>query len=299
MKVSELYEQVAQLGFEDSLESDKRFYYALNRAILQVNTLRPATKVIEINHSPLKNMIGNNTAKAIEKISDLYFEAEKGVAYYFEADGEGIAYIEMYDHEEWRMIGQASWNSAFGFISKKDFIKADGEFIDSPIRLHFTGEYVYSVRNVAIYGALRSSQIDQIPSFSQYVAFDMPTLADDFLEFSAPPIFSAEYELLNTEYFIESNKTLFLSRSVPGVYKISYKKKPATVQQIDEAQKFEIDLDEELCSLLPVLIAAYIWADDEPEKAQYYLTLYRERAAIIEAKKTDISPVIIANKNGW
>ena len=207
----------------------------------------------------------------------------------------------MYDQDEWRMIGQTSWNSSFGFVTLKGFIKADGEFIKSPVRLHFTGEYVYSLRNIAIYAALRSSQMDQIPTFSQYVAFDMPKLVDDFLEFSTPPISNAEHELLESEYFVESNNTLFLPWSLAGVYKISYKKKPALIPQTDEAQKCEIkiDLDEELCSLLPVLIAAYVWADDEPEKAQYYLSLYRERAAIIESKKTDISPVMIVNKNRW
>ena len=301
MKVSELYSQVSQLGFEESLESDNRFYYAVNRAIFQVNALRPATKVIEINHSPLDNLLGNNSSKIEEKISDLYFEASRGVAYYFEADGEGIAYIEMYDKEEWRIIGETSWNSPFGFVSLKDFIKADGAFIDSPIRLHFTGEFVYSVRNVAIYGALRSSQKEQIPAFSQYVAYDMSNLVEDFLEFSTPPIYSAEYEVLDGEYFVESNSILFLSRFIAGVYRVSYKCKPVLLSFDDEApeNETEIDLDDELCSLLPMLVAAYVWADDEPEKAQYYLSLYRERAAIIEAKKTDISPVLIINKNGW
>ena len=35
MTVSQLYNSVAQLGFEDSLEEDDRFIFAANRALLQ------------------------------------------------------------------------------------------------------------------------------------------------------------------------------------------------------------------------------------------------------------------------
>ena len=58
-------------------------------------------------------------------------------------------------------------------------------------------------------------------------------------------------------------------------------------------------LDVELCALLPVLIAAYVWIDDEPQKSEYYKYLYSERAAEIERKGKDTSPVIIKSSNGW
>ena len=48
-----------------------------------------------------------------------------------------------------------------------------------------------------------------------------------------------------------------------------------------------------------MLIAAYVWIDDEPQKSEYYKYLYSERAAEIERKGKDISPVIIKSSNGW
>ena len=48
MKISELYESVAKLGFEDSLEDIPAFFYAANRAVLQVNALRPLTSILEL-----------------------------------------------------------------------------------------------------------------------------------------------------------------------------------------------------------------------------------------------------------
>jgi len=71
MTISELYKQVAQLGFEDSLEDDDRFYYAANRALLQVNKIRPAISRYLINHKPLENQVAESTFESLEKEEDL------------------------------------------------------------------------------------------------------------------------------------------------------------------------------------------------------------------------------------
>ena len=99
MRVSELYKQVAQLGFEDSLEDDSRFYYAANRALLQVSALRPAVSAYVINHKPMVNLVKPDTFSPIERYDDLSFEATDAKAFYFEADGNGILLVEMYDSE--------------------------------------------------------------------------------------------------------------------------------------------------------------------------------------------------------
>ena len=61
----------------------------------------------------------------------------------------------------------------------------------------------------------------------------------------------------------------------------------------------ELDLDEELCSVLPMLVAAYVWLEDEPEKSQYYMNLYRERVQEIVLSHKETAPVLIKNVNGW
>ena len=60
-----------------------------------------------------------------------------------------------------------------------------------------------------------------------------------------------------------------------------------------------IDLNDELCAILPNLVASYIWVDDEPDKAQYYLSLYREQVAEITAREKDMRPFVYRNKTGW
>ena len=59
-----------------------------------------------------------------------------------------------------------------------------------------------------------------------------------------------------------------------------------------------IDLEDELVALLPLLVAAYVWADDEPAKCEYYLSLYREQEAQIKSAIKNIEPVTVTT-NGW
>lgn len=304
MTVSDLYNSVAQLGFEDSLEDDNRFFYAVNRALLQVNAIRPATSVYVINHKPMENKVRESSFTPIEKTEDLYFEASDVKSYYFEADGNGTVYVEKYDEEAetWVIIGLKNLSASKVFTAQKGFIKEGELFVKGRVRLHFTGDYLYSVRNVAMYEYLYSESVADIPPYEAYTRYDISTLVSDFLSLNSPPIKEeAEYQYLNQGYDVENGRIILLPYEAKGLYKVIYKHKPQSVINNGEAgdDMTVIDLDEELCALLPILVASYIWMDDEPEKAQYYLAMYQERAADIERRIVSATPVPIKNTNGW
>ena len=298
MTVGELYSQVSQLGFEDALEHDDRFIYAANRALLQVNTLRPATRSLLINHSPIKNMLKSSSFKPISRVSELTFEAVGAKAYSFEADGNGVLYVERYDENSkaWFILSMITLKSK-GFAEYKDFIKEPGR-----VRLRFGGEFVYSLRNIAMYEHLYSNKIEDIPSYEAFKRYDMTKYTDDFIGFAEAPIFSDGENLhLNQDYDIESASILLLPYDKEGAYKVIYKRRPKEIQNTGSVgtDTSIIDLDEDLCYALPNLIAAYIWAEDEPNLAEYYLNLYRERASEIKATEINASPTIYKSCNGW
>ena len=304
MTISELYKQVAQLGFEDSLEDEDRFYYAANRALLQVNKIRPAISYYLINHKPLTNLVKESTFIPLEKDKDLIYEATNAKSYYFEADGNGVVYIELYDTvtETWKIIDTINLSSKRAFVPYKGFIKEGGEFVNGNVRLRFTGDYFYSIKNIAMYEHLFSDEVQDIPAFESYTRYDINTLVDDFLALSCPPIKEAERNLiLNQDYEVEGNSVILLPYESKGVYKVLYERKPAVIEDTGDVTNDDnvIDLDDELCSLLPVLIAAYVWIDDEPQKSEYYMSLYRERSNDIEQRAKDATPVTIKSSNRW
>lgn len=117
-----------------------------------------------------------------------------------------------------------------------------------------------------------------------------------------PPIADAGQSkgfVLDSDYFVSGDATLLIPASVKGSFSVRYNKKIASINQDENAETTNIDLDDDLCAILPNLVAAYIWVDDEPTKAEYYLSLYREQAAEIYATAKKLEPVVYRNRNGW
>lgn len=304
MRVSELYKQVAQLGFEDSLEDDNRFYYAANRALLQINSIRPAVSVYVINHKPMENILKEQTFSPIERFDDLCFEATDAKAYYFEADGNGMLYIEIWDDGSgaWAIIGSQELEADGKFKPYRGFIRKDNAFTRGRIRLRFVGEFLYSVKNVAVYRYVYSDKVTDIPAYEPYTRYDISALVPDFLSLGSPPVKDDEKrERLNQNYDVENGRVILLPYSARGCFQIFYRRKPKEIENFGIASEDDavIDLDEELCALLPTLIASYVWVEDEPTMAEYYLSLYRERAMDIERRIVRGTPVAIRSNNGW
>lgn len=304
MTISELYKQVAQLGFEDSLEDNDRFYYAANRALLQVNKIRPAISHYLINHKPLSNLVKESTFVPIEKTEDLTFEATNAKSYYFETDGNGIAIIEKFDNDtqSWVIVSSIELSSTRTFMSYRGFIKEGDSFVLGLVRIRFTGEYLYSVKNVAMYEYLFSNQQKDIPAYEPYTRYDMMKLVDDFMSLSCPPIKEADTNsILNQGYEIENNSIILFPYESKGSYKVLYERLPKAIESSGDPSKddAELDLNAELSSLMPILIAAYVWIDDEPQKSEYYMALYRERVADLERKDIIATPVTIKSSNRW
>ena len=304
MNVAELYLQTAHLGFETTLEDSDRFYFAANRALLQVCKVRPAIRHYVINHKPLVNLIRENTFSPIEKIDDITYEAEDAKAYYFEADGNGVLYLEKYNSDtgEWSIFGEIPLQSNQTFVSYKGFIKKQGEFVSGRIRLRFTGEYLYSIKNVALYQYLYSGKEADIPAYEAYTRYDVKKLVSDFMALCCPPIKEEEENtLLNQEYEQEGDSIILLPYDKRGVYKVLYEHRPTAIENTGATTEDtqELDLDEELCSLMPLLVAAYVWIEDEPEKSEYYMGLYRERVQEIVVSHKNTAPVLIKSTNGW
>lgn len=302
MTVGELYFHVSQLGFEVALESNDRFYYAANRALLQVNDLRPAIKSLVIDHKPLRNML-SSSFEPRERFSDVTFEAVGAKAYYCEADGTGMLFIERYDEASgrWEILDTREMSSKAKFVAYKGFFKDGASFAKGRVRLRFSGEFAYSTRNVALYEHIYSADIADIPAYEPYTRYDLKAIAEDFLGFASPPIVDdVEQTRLNQSYEIEGS-TLLLPYDKKGVYKVMYKCRPQEIINGGDAtvDSARIDLDDELSYLMPNLVAAYIWAEDEPTLAEYYLSLYRERANEIRALAVNASPAIYKNVNGW
>ncbi len=300
MKVLNLYEAVSKLGFEDSLEDAKAFYHALNRATVQINALRPHLEKYDISKRPLENCIPNSDFAVREVFENIEYSVLGAKAFYFEAMGEGKCEIFYEDEGEYVKVREIEYNDR-GFTAYRGIIeREDGGYPEGEVMIKFSGEYVSSIRNVALYDRLLGSDPERIPAYEPFTAYDMKELSDDFLTFADNPVELDGYRILDSSYRIEGQSRILLPYELSGTVRVRYNRRVAELSYSANPTEDdrEIDLDEELCTLLPLLVASYVWLDDEPEKAAHYYSLYSERTKEIVYRTKNISPGIYET-NGW
>ena len=78
---------------------------------------------------------------------------------------------------------------------------------------------------------------------------------------------------------------------------LKYRCKP--LFDIDTELDGELDIDPECEHLLALLSASYIWLDDDAEKAQYYMSLYREGMASLKLYSTRCVNAEYEDVTGW
>ena len=61
----------------------------------------------------------------------------------------------------------------------------------------------------------------------------------------------------------------------------------------------ELDIPKELESLVPLLAAAYVWLDDDADKAQYYMSLYRDGMSAVKLYTRRAVDTGFENATGW
>lgn len=295
MTVQELYDAVAQLGFETTLEDTNRFILAVNRCMSQINRIKPLTSSYTINHFPPQNLLKETLEPQAVNGEALIFIAEGAKAYYFECNGKGVAEISKFDenNNSWHLLKRIELNSDNrNFKQYKGFVLEGANQYLGKIKIEIAGNYLMYVRNAACYGSITSDLEQDIPIFGRYCVYDFSKLVDNFLSFKLMPIKDL---VINDDYIIDDGKIIRIPLSINGVYEVGYERK---VREINGDYNAVIDLDDELLPLLPLLVASYIWADDEPAKAEYYLSLYREMVSEIRYKLKNFDMVKYTN-NGW
>lgn len=317
MKLQDLYNAVSQLGFEDTLGDDgtSRFIYATNRALSEINALRPRRKLVTINHAVPANLL-ESLPTQIEKQDKKTFSAKNAKSFYFEVCGKGTYKVCMRtkktiagDTQIDDIVAKTGSFDFRTFTAIKGTIKYKGAFVNNAtepnhvftgeIILEFDGEYDYTIRNVALYDRVFSDNEDDIVPYSDKVPYCMTKIVDDFERFDSSPLELSSERYLNDDFSILNGDTILLPLDKQGAYNINYIKKARLFDPSAFNYGDNIDLDEELAQLMPNLVAAYVWLDDEAEKAQYYMTLYMQRAASVQRESKDLTPVLFQSVYGW
>ncbi|MFA5562249.1 MAG: hypothetical protein WDA00_06395 [Eubacteriales bacterium] len=301
MTIAEWLSAVALLGLESTLEevdpkASEQVYSCLNRALYAVNRLRPRTASLTLHHYPPRNLLcGQGVGGGLPRGSglsgnhlthfggiDRTVSAAGAVAYTFSVSGSGSCRVsdggESFEHH---------WTSP---EHPKRFC---GPLSGGTVSLVFSGAYSYHVSELALWDSLSSPDRDKIPRGTYYTDYHLPTLAPDFLTLAAPP----EPEP-GAGWTLEAHQTLRLPNHAPGSYEVRYHCRCPRFTA-DDPEDTPLPLDEDLCELLPLLTASYLYIEDAPERAADCRRQYQEQYALLRAAERDRRPVSWVSQNGW
>jgi hypothetical protein len=254
----------------DYLNRMNRFSDQAQKEIAQYKKI-PAVKLISQDIIP--NQIAQLYAFDLkQKLNTDVIESAVGCqAYYFEVDGIADIYVEESINGVWTILKTIN-NTVKGQYTKFKGLLTPSS-LTNQVRLRFSGLYVYSIRNRALY-AYTFPTDDDVPEASAYIKYEMP---DDFMELNKVILVSdpRSYSQL-AEYFWEGKKTFVTNAFKTGAYQIHYYRYPTTITK-DTPDTYEFEVDTEAQEAIPFFLAGQALMDENAQMAIQRLNEYQMR----------------------
>lgn len=255
MTLRELCLEVGALGFEESVAADTRLLTCANRALARIAADRPITRNLRLLCE------GDTAIRIATKIVHAPGVEERmpleGAAYSCKVTGAGTLVLCDGVHTVRRPVS-GPYTAVRGFLL-------------GPGSITLQGDRAFTVRDLSVFRTTAAGREEDIPLWGDPPRFDLRDSDPRFFCFCELPRDSDGRPLPGAEL---TDHTMTLPRDFSGEVSLTYRICPTPFTE-DEPDR-ESELPPMLCFLLPLLTAAYYWLDDEPDRAQYYLALYRE-----------------------
>lgn len=265
MTYDNIKKDVLSLGFTDDLEDEGYFLLALNRAMRFLASEFPKKKTLclaRIYEAPKKTFdTSYNVTISLQK-------GECATFLYHRFDG-AILFAQ-------RELPLVEGSGTYTYQAKED-----GEF-------HLTGDArMYAI---SIY------KPDTAPSLCEanlpFVEYDISKYDTQASVICAVPKTAYGETILGASV---DGLRVRLPRQFHGIFLVEYETSPKEIRQGD----VEIEIEERLFPLFSLLVCGYLWLEDEPERAQYYMALYREGRERMRTSGSTYSEKYTADALGW
>jgi hypothetical protein len=190
-------------------------------------------KTKEFTQYPISNQLGNSNFPIYQHIgTDISYESNGSMAYYFEVDGEATVYIEEETATDtWAMLTTISIPSTVtSFTAYKGKITASNTA--NNIRIRFGGSYPYQFRNIALYNINFKADAN-IPAFQLYVRYTMPSNFYKLEKISFTNYNNNDYNNNFSDYYFENPTTLLVHSDYKGLIKVHYWAMPTDIPSND------------------------------------------------------------------
>ena len=276
MTYKELTEEVAGLGFESEIGEASILLNAANRAVRQIFNERPVYQTLEIYQTAKIPASRIESHRHIGSTNDIFeFNAK---AYSFKTSGEGVY-----------TVTDALGSKTVTFTESESYHRG---FVHGEGQLEFSGEYSHGVYDLCFFDEIFGEGVDKIPVFDQMCEYRVSELVPHFLSAAGEPK-DSDGKVIDGAVMLGG--VLKLPYRFDGKASIVYKRSAEPIKE----SSAEIILPDGCEHLLPLLTASYVWLDDDPEKAQYYLSLYREGMSSLKYYHRERVAAGYRNVTGW
>lgn len=254
MTYNELKAQVAGLGFERTVSDDDSLLRATERAlsILHLDLPRPRTKRIYIRAPKL--------TKVYKTIYHNGGESEEfdlcGTAFSFRPHGDGEY-----------LIFEGDTATRVKFFAANGVVKS---VLSGTAKIRFEGDFDYIVTSLASFGGKYDVSLSDVCEYAEKREIQIGDMIDDFSALAERPVCIGSKT--SVAEIVTRGGVLYLPFLFDGEIEISYFPRPMPPKKNAE----DLDIPSGAEHLFPLLVASFIWLDDDEGKAQYYMALYRD-----------------------
>ncbi len=276
MTVAELEAAVARLGFAPSIEDGQELLLdAAERALGEITAVRPRVATATLWHLSERPLFRLSLLEEIE--GEKTFSLPAGASFYLETLGMGQITLRRGGD---RTVLSPAVTPGRATVTVGALPEGEGT-----VECRLGGIAGFRVPMLAVYG---TPYTEEAPPSSPDGPRDYPLaeICPDYAELCEPPRLPDGRPLCegaSGEYTLEGT-TLRLSLGEDACLRLTYRKR------LTIPREGRLPLTEEEAALLPLFCAAYVFLDDDPDKAAFYLGRFREGLAAIAPTKEGIAP---------
>lgn len=264
MTLNDLKEELSALGFERDIELDSSLVISVRRALATVYTERGVYGRASIEHYPIMPTL---VCKSFtHKAGSRETFTLNGRAFSFTVSGSGSFFTEKDG-----VIEEHSFSSPL-YLWRG--------FICGETKLTFYGDFSFQVFSIAVFDSVRSAREEDLFVYGEPFEYRLRESCENFHSFASLPTDERGEEI---EGVILLGDKMIIPWGYRGRINLTYKAAPPKVSR--DTPDEDIPVPAETEHLIALLSAAYYWADDAPDKAEYYLSLYKD--ALDAVKKFD------------
>ena len=151
------------------------------------------------------------------------------------------------------------------------------------MRLVFTGDFNYLIRNISFYGAAESERVEDVKLYSPWIAYDVDGigyLEGRFMAFDSAPVRFNDLSLDSPHDYRIEDSTVYLRADKPGVYEVTVLLKPSHISNENQT----VEIDPQLEDLVALRAAVHLYSLTDNEIADRCNAEYQRLLPLVMAK---------------